>query len=65
MTVQSETDSVTGLTALVVIDPNDPAPRPPLLEGKTTVGGKPTVYVCQQMTCSAPATTWDELAPLL
>ena len=32
------------------------APRPPLLEGKGTVDGQPTVYVCHRMTCSPPAT---------
>jgi hypothetical protein len=50
---------------LVVLDPADPTPRPPLLEGKGQVGGKPTVYVCHRMTCSAPATTWEEVAALL
>jgi hypothetical protein len=29
------------------------------------VGGKPTVYVCRSMTCSAPATTWADVEPLL
>ena len=37
----------------------------PLLQGKTQLDGKPTVYVCQNFTCSAPVTTWDELKPLL
>jgi len=37
----------------------------PLLRGKTQLDGKPTVYVCQNFTCSAPVTTWDELKPLL
>jgi uncharacterized protein YyaL (SSP411 family) len=37
----------------------------PLLGGKFQVGGKPTVYVCHDFTCSAPVTTWDELRPLL
>ncbi|MDX2167379.1 MAG: thioredoxin domain-containing protein [Deltaproteobacteria bacterium] len=50
---------------LVVLDPDDPAPRPALLEGKTAIGGRPTVYVCHRMTCSPPATTWEELAVLL
>ena len=39
-----------------------PLRRPPLLEGKGQVDGKPTVYVCHRMTCSPPATTWDDLA---
>jgi uncharacterized protein YyaL (SSP411 family) len=50
---------------LMVLDPRDPAPRPPLLEGKQQIGGQPTVYVCHRMTCSPPATTWEEIAPLL
>ena len=37
----------------------------PLLRGKTQLDGKPAVYVCQNFTCSAPVTTWDELKPLL
>jgi uncharacterized protein YyaL (SSP411 family) len=37
----------------------------PLLEGKTQLNGKPTVYVCQNFTCSAPVTSWTELKPLL
>jgi len=28
----------------------------PLLEGKTTLGGRLTVYVCQNYTCKAPVT---------
>jgi uncharacterized protein YyaL (SSP411 family) len=39
--------------------------RSPLLRGKSQVGGNPTVYVCQNYTCSAPATSWDELRPLI
>ena len=50
---------------LIVLDPTDPSPRPPLLEGKGQVGGQPTVYVCRNMTCSAPATTWEEVKSLL
>jgi uncharacterized protein YyaL (SSP411 family) len=37
----------------------------PLLRGKSAVEGKPTVYVCQNFTCSAPVTSWEELAPLI
>ena len=37
----------------------------PLLRGKTQVDNKPTIYVCQNFTCSAPVTTWTELKPLL
>jgi uncharacterized protein YyaL (SSP411 family) len=37
----------------------------PLLQGKSQVGGNPTAYVCHNSTCSAPATSWDALKPLL
>ena len=37
----------------------------PLLQGKSQVGGNPTVYVCHNSTCSAPVTSWDGLKPLL
>jgi uncharacterized protein YyaL (SSP411 family) len=37
----------------------------PWLRGKSQVGGKPTVYVCHNFTCSAPVTSWDELKPLI
>jgi uncharacterized protein YyaL (SSP411 family) len=37
----------------------------PLLEGKTQINGRPTVYVCHNYTCSVPVTTWDELKNLL
>jgi uncharacterized protein YyaL (SSP411 family) len=50
---------------LVVLDPKDPTPRPALLEGKTAIDGRPTVYVCHRMTCSPPATTWEAVAALL
>jgi hypothetical protein len=49
----------------MVLDPADPSPRPGLLDGKTQRDGKPTVYVCRNMTCSAPATEWDEIEALL
>ena len=50
---------------LLVLDPTSSAPRPALLEGKRAIDGKPTVYVCHRMTCSAPATEWDAVAALL
>jgi uncharacterized protein YyaL (SSP411 family) len=50
---------------LLVLDPNDRSPRPPMLEGKGQVDGTPTVYVCHRMTCSPPATTWGEVKALL
>ncbi len=37
----------------------------PLLEGKSQVGGKPTVYVCRNFTCAPPVTDWEGLKPLL
>jgi uncharacterized protein len=37
----------------------------PLLQGKTQVNGKPTVYVCENFTCSAPVTSRSELRDLL
>jgi uncharacterized protein YyaL (SSP411 family) len=37
----------------------------PLLQGKTAVDGKPTAYVCQNFTCSAPVTSAAELRALL
>jgi uncharacterized protein YyaL (SSP411 family) len=37
----------------------------PLLEGKTALDGKPTVYVCENSTCSAPVTSAAELRSLL
>jgi len=45
----------------------DPAagPLPPMLEGKGQVDGKVTVYVCERMTCSLPATSWAEIEGLL
>ena len=37
----------------------------PLLQGKTQIDGRATVYVCQNFTCSAPVTTAGELRALL
>jgi uncharacterized protein YyaL (SSP411 family) len=37
----------------------------PLLQGKTQINGKPTVYVCHNFTCSAPVTNWLDLKSLL
>jgi uncharacterized protein YyaL (SSP411 family) len=50
---------------LMVLDPHDPTPRPPVLEGKAQRDGRATVYVCRHMTCSPPATDWSDVAPLL
>jgi hypothetical protein len=37
----------------------------PLLQGKTQINGKATVYVCQNFTCSSPVTSASELRALL
>ena len=37
----------------------------PLLQGKKPVGGKPTVYICQNFTCSDPITTREKLRAAL
>ena len=37
----------------------------PLLEGKSQIGGKPTVYVCRNFTCAPPVTDWEGLSSLL
>ena len=37
----------------------------PLMVGKQQIDGRPTAYVCQNFTCSAPVTSWAELKPLL
>jgi len=37
----------------------------PLLEGKSQIDGKATVYVCRNFTCAAPVTDWEGLKPLL
>jgi len=50
---------------LTVTDPTSAGPLPSLLQGKGQLDGKPTVYVCRNMTCSAPVTAWAELEPLL
>jgi hypothetical protein len=50
---------------LTVIDPTQDEQLPSLLHGKAQVDGRPTVYVCHDMTCSAPVTVWAEVEPLL
>ena len=37
----------------------------PLLESKTQIDGKATIYVCENYTCQAPTTDVEELAELL
>jgi len=50
---------------LTVVDPARGTPLPSLLQGKGQLDGKPTVYVCHNMTCSAPVTEWAQVEPLL
>jgi hypothetical protein len=38
---------------------------PEAAKGKTTINGKPTVYVCHNFTCSQPVTAWADLEKLL
>ena len=47
----------------VSFDPSDPAAITglPLLEGKTMIDGRPTVYLCEHYTCGTPVTTPDAL----
>ncbi len=50
---------------LTVVDPGQAEPLPSLLQGKVQIDGKPTVYICHHRACSAPATAWPEVEPLL
>ena len=44
---------------MVAVGPSDDVP---LLAGKTLVGGKTAVYVCERFACQAPVTEPEELA---
>jgi uncharacterized protein YyaL (SSP411 family) len=50
---------------LTVIDPTQGEQLPSLLQGKAQVDDKPTVYICHDMSCSPPVTTWAEVERLL
>jgi uncharacterized protein len=50
---------------LTVVAPGCDDRLPPPVRGKGQVRGKPTVYVCHNMTCSPPVTSWAKLEPLL
>ncbi len=43
---------------MVVVDMDNPLPLD-LVKGKIPVDGKPTVYICQNNTCSLPLTDWE------
>jgi hypothetical protein len=50
---------------ITVVEPGCDDRLPPPVKGKGQVRGKPTVYVCRNMTCSRPVTSWAKLEPLL
>ena len=50
---------------LTVVDAARGESLPSLLQGKGELHGKPTVYVCHNMTCSAPVTEWADVEALL
>jgi uncharacterized protein YyaL (SSP411 family) len=46
---------------LVLAGGPEGATEPPLLEGRTTVDGRPAAYICQNFTCQLPVTEPTEL----
>jgi len=50
---------------LTVADPAGGGRVPSLLAGKGQLDGKPTAFVCRNLTCSPPVTEWVDLEPLL
>ncbi len=50
---------------LMIVDPSQQEHLPAAVKDKGQIDGNTTVYVCRNMTCSPPATTWLELEPLL
>ncbi len=51
---------------IALLQPGDEnAQLSPLLEGKTQIDDKATIYVCENYTCQAPTTNLDELERLL
>ena len=49
----------------VVVVASSAVPGIPLLDGRVTIDGAPTAYVCRNLTCQRPVTTTDELGELL
>ncbi len=51
---------------LQAVEPGEPLEKvSPLLQGKTQLNGKLTVYVCHNFTCSAPVVEWEKMKQLL
>ena len=52
------------LPSKVVVNLNEDLKRDdlPLLEGRTSINGGPTAYVCESFVCSRPVTTAEELS---
>jgi hypothetical protein len=50
------------LPNLVLTAIDAPRSEAPIWAGKTAQDGRPTAYVCRNFACSAPATSWAELA---